>query len=463
MKKNKPFPQPISIWKMIGPSFIILALGLGSGEVILWPYLSANYGLGLAWAAVLGITFQFFINMEIERYTLAKGESVFSGLVRIFSWAPWWFIISTFVGFGLPGMMAASAKVLGIYLDFSEFKWIAMAGMIVIGIILSVGKTIYDIIEKVTQLIILLAVPMLVVFAFMLTTPADWLALAKGLVGIGEGYRWLPDNIDLIVFLGAFAYAGAGGNLNLTQSIYIREKGYGMARYAQKIGGLFHGALVQQKIKMTGQDFVLTKENLARYYEWWKRVNLEHAIVFWMIGAFSIILLMVLSFVTVHNLADNDQSINFVINEAGMIGQLLGNHWGGLFMIAVAVMLWQTQLGVLDSTSRIMSENYALTIIKNHSEGRVNLSRLYYFFLWVQILFGIILFAFDFTEPKTLLVVGAVINAVAMFVHVGMVNWMNWKVLPPALQAGIIRKVIVVTIFVFYGIFATYTLANKIF
>jgi hypothetical protein len=31
------FPQPLSLKKMIGPSFIILALGLGSGEIILWP------------------------------------------------------------------------------------------------------------------------------------------------------------------------------------------------------------------------------------------------------------------------------------------------------------------------------------------------------------------------------------------------------------------------------------------
>ena len=49
MKEVKLFPEPISLKKLIGPSFVILALGLGSGEVILWPYLTANYGLGIAW------------------------------------------------------------------------------------------------------------------------------------------------------------------------------------------------------------------------------------------------------------------------------------------------------------------------------------------------------------------------------------------------------------------------------
>ena len=83
--------------KLIGPSFIFLGLGLGSGEIILWPYLSANYGLGIIWAAILGITFQFFMNMEIERYTLVHGESVFVGLARKLKWIPLWFLLSTFI------------------------------------------------------------------------------------------------------------------------------------------------------------------------------------------------------------------------------------------------------------------------------------------------------------------------------------------------------------------------------
>src|SRR3989338_1233157 len=102
----KPFPTALPLKKLIGPSFIILALGLGSGEVILWPYLASNYGLGIAWGALLGITFQFFINMEIERYALVKGESVFVGIAKIFPRSVYWFIISTFIGFGIPGIIA---------------------------------------------------------------------------------------------------------------------------------------------------------------------------------------------------------------------------------------------------------------------------------------------------------------------------------------------------------------------
>jgi hypothetical protein len=66
-QKYKEFPLAPPLKKILGPSFILLALGLGSGEVILWPYLTSNYGLGIVWGALVGITLQFFINMEIER------------------------------------------------------------------------------------------------------------------------------------------------------------------------------------------------------------------------------------------------------------------------------------------------------------------------------------------------------------------------------------------------------------
>ena len=107
-----PLPPAPPFRKLIGPSFILLGLGLGSGEVILWPYLTSNYGLGLVWGILIGVTIQFFINMEVERYALINGESVFVGFARWLRFLPLWFIFSTFAGFGWPGIGLASATLL---------------------------------------------------------------------------------------------------------------------------------------------------------------------------------------------------------------------------------------------------------------------------------------------------------------------------------------------------------------
>ena len=62
------------------------------------------------WAVVVGITMQFFINMEIERYTLVTGESVFMGMTRKYGkWIPIWFLlVCAFVFYGFFSILTVS-------------------------------------------------------------------------------------------------------------------------------------------------------------------------------------------------------------------------------------------------------------------------------------------------------------------------------------------------------------------
>lgn len=445
----KDFPPVIPLRALLGPSFVILALGLGSGEVILWPYLASNYGLGIVWGALLGITFQFFINMEIERYALVRGESVFVGIARMFHPAIYWFIVSTFIGFGLPGIAAASAQVVGHLVGVERYTWIAMAMLVGIGVMLSVGKTVYGTLERITKTIIMLGVPFLFILTVFIASGTDWGALLRGLVGQGDGYTLLPAGISLATFLAAFAYSGAGGNLNLTQSIYVREKGYGMGAYAHKMVGLFRDG-AHHKIKLSGEDFEHTPDNIARFRAWWRAINIEHAVVFWGVGLVSMLMLMVLSFVTTHGVQGVGQGITFVLLEGQAIGSLVAPWVGGLFLAVVAVMLFQTQLGILDSTSRIMGENVALGMLKRNPERAINLSRVYFVCLWAQIGFGLTLFALGVQEPKTLIVLGAVINAFAMFVHITLVSILNHRQLAPVFRPSWGRRVVLAVVWVFF-------------
>lgn len=458
----KEFPPVGKFSKLLGPSFIILALGLGSGEIILWPYLVSNYGLGLIWVAVLGITFQFFINMEIERYALLKGESVFVGLFKMFKWAPYWFIISTFIGFGLPGIIAASAHILATVLGIANFKWLAIGLLIAIGLILSLGKTIYGLMERLTKLIIFFGVPLIFILAVSLSKQNHWLDLFKGFWGQGNDFWFLPAGISLATLFAAFAYSGAGGNLNLTQSIYIKEKGYGMGYHSQKIVGFFRSK-GHQEIKLSGEKFKIDQRSIDNFKRWWRQVNLEHLSIFWFIGVLSICLLALLAYATVFGLPSNVTGINFVINEGLIIGQKFWPILGTLFLVVVGVLLFQTQLGIFDSVSRIIAENVALKKLGGNLQGKINLSRLYFICVWALVVFGSILFLLNIYEPRSLIVLAAVLNAFSMFVHIALVNLMNFKVLPKLFQAGLIRRLIIIVAFLFFGVFSLLTLWNSIF
>jgi len=334
-------------------------------------------------------------------------------------------------------------------------RLVAIPMLLAIGVVLSAGRTVYGVMERITKTVILVGVPFVFVLAVAMASAADWGELARGLVGFAGPGPLIPEGVALATFLAAFAYSGAGGNLNLTQSIYVKEKGYGMAAYAEKLAGLFTAKGASARIRLAGQTFEDTPEARDAFRTWWRRVSAEHAMVFWFTGAVSILMLMLLAYATVADGSpSNAQGIQFVLNEGAAIGARLGAGVGTAFLAAVAVMLFQTQLGVMDSTSRIMAENYAVGYTRVTGKEEVRLSRTYFSFLWAQIAFGIVLFLLGQTEPKTLLVLGACLNAVAMFVHIGLVARLNRAELPAAYQAPPWRRALLWGIFLFFGYFS---------
>ena len=455
---KKDLPEPLPLKKLIGPSFILLGLGLGSGELILWPYLSSNFGMGIIWAAVLGITFQFFLNMEIARYTLATGESIFVGLTRKFGKiAPYWFIFSTLLPWIWPGIIASSATLFAASLGIKYKGYMGIVLLVLIGLILSMGSIVYKTQEKFQKAIILIGIPFVFILAFIFAKPTDWSALFRGLVGKGDGYFLLPAGIPLATLLGAFAYAGAGGNLNLSQSYYVKEKGYGMGKFAGKITNVLKGK--KGDATLEGFYFEETTENLTKFKLWWKRINIEHLIIFWATGAVTMLILSLLAFSTVFGLPGIETGITFVISEAQTIGVLGFPILGILFLITAGVMLFGTQFSVFGSTARIMSENLVLSSPKKFKIE--SLSKYFYIFLWLQIAAGVLIFSIGFTEPLTLVVTGAVLNAITMFFYTGMVLWLNLTLLNKKIRPNLLRTLVVFSAFLFYGAFSTFTIYSR--
>ena len=459
LAKNE-LPPPLPLKSLIGPSFILLGLGLGSGELILWPYLSSNYGMGIIWGALLGITFQFFLNMEIARYTLITGESVFVGLARkLGKIAPIWFIASTLIPWMWPGIIASSATLVAHAVGIEYSQYIGIAFLILIGVILSLGSIVYKTQEQLQKAIILIGVPFVFLLTFYFAKANHWQDLALGLIGKGEGYWFLPLGIPIATFLGAFAYAGAGGNLNLAQSLYVKEKGYGMGKYSGRITNVLLGK--KEDIKLEGTTFDVNKENLTRFKIWWKRINLEHLIVFWATGAVTMLVLSLLAYSTVFGREGLTTGINFVIQEGIVISQKTFPFLGTLFLGLAALMLFGTQFSVFGSTSRIMAEN--LCVLSKEKFKIQNLPKFFYAFLWIQIIAGITIFLLGFTEPLSLVITGAVLNAITMFIYSGLILWLNLTNLHKQLRPDFLRIFMVAFAFVFYGAFSIFTIYNRFF
>lgn len=456
----KPLPKAVSLRKLIGPSFILLGLGLGSGEVILWPFLASNYGMGIIWGAILGITLQFFMNMEIERYALARGESVFVGLKRKFSGTPWWFLLSTFVPWIWPGIAAASAtlfvNVLG-WNDESQ-KYVSIALLIVMGLILSLGPVLYKTVERFQMILISIGVPSIFLISVYLADRSDIGAVAQGFVGSGDTYWILPSGISIASFLAALAYAGAGGNLNLAQSFYIKEKGLGMGKYSGRITSVLTGHKTNKSI-LTGAKFKPTTRNVNEFKKWWRNINIEHFLVFWLTGSVTIILLSLLAYNTTFG-SSSTSDISFVIKEGVEIGKAITPWVGTFFLIVAGLTLFGTQLTVYDATSRIISENVVLASGQRIADKHI--PKVYYAVLWLMVASGITIFLAGFTAPLQLLLLAAVLNAIAMFVHSGLTLWLNRSELPKEIGPNRFRTSVMLFAFLFYGSFSAYVVVHEI-
>lgn len=452
--RPKNLPAPPSLISSIGPSFILLGLALGSGELILWPYLTSQYGLGLIWGGLLGITFQFVLNTEAMRYTLAWGESVFVGFRKLTRLIPLWFLISTFIPWSLPGFSSASAQIIVNFLPWANETWVAIGMLVLVGLILSLGKTLYKTVEQVQKTIIFITLPLIALLAVMFTNAGQWQELGRGLIGQGDGWQWFPPGIALAAFLGAFAYSGGGGNLNLAQSYYIKEKGFGMGRYAGRIKALFAGG--GQPMLITGQRFVDTPNNRRQWNRWWRLVNWEHGLVFWLLGLLTIIVLAMLSRALVYG-QPVGEGLTFLYAEASAISA--GSHalLGRVFLLSAAVMLFSTHLGILESSSRIISENVFLFF---SNQRKANLSFGFYIALWLQIAIGIVIYLSGWQEPRFLLTLSAILNAAAMMVAFPLLLWLNKKHLPTAYRPNWLRQAIMGIAFVCFAILVGVTFAS---
>lgn len=444
----KDLPSVPSIKSLIGPSFILLGLGLGSGEFILWPYLIGNWGMGIIWGAILGVTFQFFMNMEIERYTLIYGESVFVGFAKFIKIAPFWFIVSTLVSWFWPGIIATSAQLFGMTLGiYGYWRLIGILMLTTIGLVLTLGSALYKTVEKFSMILIGVGIPFIFGLAVYLSTKQNLVDLFRGTINFG----FFPEGLPIASFLAAFAFAGAGGNLNLAQSFYVKEKGYGMGRYADKISSLLSGK--SDNYKPGGFSFDINTGNLEKFKKWWLFVNVEHLLVFWLGSVVSILVLSLLAYSTVFGKENLVNSVEFIIVESKVVATRVGPVVGKLFLVIGGLMLFNTQLAVLDATSRIMAEN--TVIIKGGT-----FSKKYYIYLWTQIVLGVLIFIFNLGQPFVLLTISAILNAVAMFVHIGLTVYLNTRSLDKSIRPSLFRLLMMVVAFVFFGYFSLRLLAG---
>src|SRR5262245_1947954 len=85
---------------LLGPGLVAAGAAIGGGEWLTGPLTTARYGGAILWLATLSIIAQVFYNLEISRYTLYCGESIFTGKFRLLPGPMFWLVVYILLDFG---------------------------------------------------------------------------------------------------------------------------------------------------------------------------------------------------------------------------------------------------------------------------------------------------------------------------------------------------------------------------
>ncbi|MEE8475029.1 MAG: Nramp family divalent metal transporter [Myxococcota bacterium] len=437
---------------MIGPSVILAGLSIGSGEFVLWPRLTAEWGFVLFWACWVGVTIQFFLNMEIERWTLATGESAVVGFVRLSrAFVPVFLVCGT-VPWIWPGWATGAATLLSWQID-APINATAVAGLIACGLILSLGPVVYRTVEAIQLVLVAGIFTSLVVLAAVVVSADTVLELAAGAVQFGR----IPDGVEIPMLLGALAFAGAGGSVNLAQSNYIKDKGYGMGRWIGRLTSPFTGR--DEAVSEVGIGFEGTEDNLARWRVWWRRTNMEHFLSFYLLCLLSLALFCLLAGTLLEPGASVSEGFGFIRDEARELERRFGPMGSGVFLGLGIAVLFSTELALLDAVARVAADLLKVGYFGSHP---VSVSRLYFGVVWAMIAFGILVIASGFDQPLLLIVLSASLNGLVMFLYSGLLLWMNWTSFRGPLRPHPIRLLALLGSLVFFGYFSVRTLAVQL-
>ncbi|HET6852728.1 MAG TPA: Nramp family divalent metal transporter [Pyrinomonadaceae bacterium] len=459
-----PRPHGLGWFSAIGPGVIVLGASIGSGEFLLGPAAFVKYGLSLLWIVGVASLLQTLLNVELMRYTLATGEPVLTGFMRTRPhstfWA-WFYVVLYFLQMGWPGWAGAAAgavfflfaKRLPVANEVGTVYAIGVSLFLLCGLVLLVGRRIERTLEYLNWIMIAAIIGGLGVLAILFVPLSTWGAAVAGFFAFDVrtgSFQLVPAGADFFL-LGAFAaYTGGGGVTNLTLTNWARDKGYGMSSSV----GFIPAAVGGKKVALahSGSTFAPDAASLERWRGWWRIVRVDQWGVYFT-GAMLGMALPALLYVTFVPAGSDIRGLGIAAALAQAVATQKGAIFGGAIAILGVWILFKTQLDILEGMTRAITDILwtGSTRIRAWRGGDVRV--VYYSVLVVISIWGIL--ALRLTQPIVLLALSANMAGIVFIISSLHLLYINTRLLPVALRPPLWRRLALVALALFYGLFLT--------
>lgn len=444
LNKNSFPPFTKSLMAMLGPSVVFVALSLNGGEMLLWPSLVANFGLKLLWPILIILLLQFVVNIEIERYTLVTGKRVEEALVQNKAWLAVVFALTVIAALMWPAWMSTAGNIIAVVLSVpagQERNVGLLLAILLLGLSVLVFRRpdIYKALERIARFGLAIALSIILLVVVVKFNPTIFWEGIRGLFNFG----YLPAGLPRFDFVAALAYGGVAGVLNLVQSEWIADKGYGVSGKA---------AMPNIQLPISNDVELESKESISNFRKWFAFINKEHALLFVVANVFSIFLLSYLGRI----LLPIGTAQGFGVLKAEILAlNAFFPHLGTLFGIAGTLIFIMANLTILDAIGRLLnrilrplqqSKQPMVQKIGRAGNGRISI---------IAAMLGILVLALSlfvpaFKQPFFLLVLSACLSAFTMWLYPPLLLQLNYS-LPKVARPSPWRAVLVIACALGYG------------
>ena len=445
---------------MTGPGAVLVGLSIGAGEIIVYPLFTAKFGASICWIAAVGLFLQLCVNIEIGRWTVATGESTYTGYSRIFAGFAYAFILFNVAGWFLPGWartsgLALKALIFGPDHASPDWLWTAIT-FLGVGIVLFGSTSIYKMVEHTVEFLVVVILIGLIIIAANIANTENLRELGKGIVSIG----YVHEGITTKQFFMLFVFAGAGGTSNLFYSYYLRDKRIGMGARIPQLVNPFRKRT--ESAVETGYIFTDNDQNRKNFRDWFRFIVVDQTIYFWLLNTLTMFLFIFCALVILHQQGIVPKQGQLIWDESLILGEFMGQAGRYLFLVIGLATLFSTQVALTDGVARSLSD-IIYTSIK--PARRIPQAKWYFWMCALIIVCGVILTAY--MEYRGVSDLGFFLNAAyiggfAMAVYTPLTLYMNLRYLPRSARPGPFNILMLSIASLIYLGFAVYCIAGEL-
>ena len=412
-----------------------MALAQGSGELIWWPYMIAKYGLTFLCLLVPACLLQYPLNVEIGRYTLLTGESIFHGFFRLgrgFGVLLWLLMTLSFLWFG--AFASAGGTALASLTGFpagwtprgqSLFWGYASIAVFLVAVLLS--RVIYALVEGFMKAVAVVTVAGLLWACLQPDVLAAVPGFLRGFLGPPGALPRPWDPADATKLLTAVTFAGLGGFWILFYSYWLREKGSGMAAHVGRITGPVAGK--PEPVPSSGWLPEATEADRGRWVRWRRYLSADALVgILGNLATTAMTCLLAWALLFPQGLLPQEYELAVVQSRFfevswGPIGRVI-------FLVVAAAFLADTWLVTADGVSRIQAD-----VIHTLFPGSRRIALRTWYFAVLALLTVVTGFTMLLDAPGPLILTSAVIGFAGTVIFPAALYVLNYRVVAPSLPS----------------------------